>query len=74
MKIQKSFDEELINNMLKIIKSEPHITVSSLADKLKMPQRTMERLIKTLKKQEILVHRGGRRYGYWDIVDKKIDI
>ena len=42
-----------------------------IAEILKVTERTIKRHITNLKKQNKIVRIGGRKSGFWEIVDKK---
>ncbi|MCI9487623.1 MAG: HTH domain-containing protein [Lachnospiraceae bacterium] len=44
------------------------VTIAEISDILTIPKRTVEREIKNLRESGKITRRGGRRYGYWEIM------
>ncbi|HJJ39083.1 MAG TPA: putative DNA binding domain-containing protein [Methanocorpusculum sp.] len=52
---------------LQIIKDNPSITKLELAEKLKTSPTTVQKYINDLKKKGIIVRKGSKHSGYWDV-------
>ena len=53
--------------ILELIKLNPHITVSELAQQLDISTRAIANHIKTLKNENLLERVGADKGGYWKI-------
>ena len=58
----------LADKIIVAISSDKTITVSEISDILNIPKRTVEREIKNLRESGRIIRKGGRRYGYWEIM------
>jgi len=58
----------LEKDILKIISANPSSTMAEIADELNVTKRTIERTIKRMREQGKIIRRGGKRYGYWEIL------
>ncbi len=45
----------------------PKITMPEIAKKLNVTKRTIERAVKSLREENCLERKGGKRYGYWGV-------
>ena len=61
-------DVGLEKDILKIIAANPESTMTEMAGELNVTKRTIERTIKRLREQGKLIRRGGKRYGYWEVL------
>lgn len=61
-------DGGLADRIIAIISSDKTITVVEISDILNVPKRTVEREIKNLRERGMIARKGGRRYGYWEIM------
>ena len=62
--------DEIPVHILELIKNNNYITIPQIAQKFTVTKRTIERHIKLLKEQGLLIRHGAARGGYWEIVDK----
>ncbi|WP_244175653.1 HTH domain-containing protein [Xenorhabdus vietnamensis] len=53
--------------ILSLIANQPSITISQLADDLSVNPRTIERNIKVLQENGLLIQVGAKKGGYWRI-------
>lgn len=53
--------------LLQIVRENPSLTVSQMAEALGTSKRQTERLIASLKSQDKLVRVGAKRNGYWEV-------
>ncbi len=68
--INGGITNEAIRNqerLLSLIRENPTITMTQMADELKMSKRQVERLVADLKEQGKLVRIGARRNGRWEV-------
>ena len=65
-RIQNDFGREILNTY-KILIDNPHITANEVADKLGKASRTIERYLKVLKDNNIVIRKGSKLGGYWEI-------
>ena len=54
-----------------IISRDGHITTAEIADKIGISRRDIEKNIRVLREEGILVRRGGRKEGYWEIITEE---
>ncbi|MDP2175511.1 MAG: winged helix-turn-helix transcriptional regulator [Bacteroidota bacterium] len=54
-----------------IIKNNPKITIETLANELLLSVRGVEYHIRKLKGDKIIVRKGGRKDGYWEIKENE---
>lgn len=55
--------------ILGLIRENKAITTFEMAEFLSVTRRTIQRNLDTLRDKGIIVRKGGRRYGYWEIID-----
>ena len=53
--------------ILQLIKNDNYITVAQIAQKFTVTKRTIERHIKLLREQGLLVRHGAARGGNWEV-------
>lgn len=61
-------DEKSTEKMLECIRDNPSVTLKMLSIKLSIPKRTVDRIIKKLKEQSIIIRVGSDRKGTWKII------
>ena len=59
-------DVGLADKILELIKAEPEIAMSGIAEKTGVTTRTIEREMKKLRESGRVVRVGGKRYGHWE--------
>ena len=57
--------------IIAIISLGGHITTTEIADMIGISRRNVEENIRVLREEGILVRRGGRKEGYWEIIPKE---
>ena len=67
-KIPKRQNGGLADRIIAIISSDKTITVVEISGILNVLKRTVEREIKNLRERGMIARKGGRRYGYWEIM------
>ena len=60
-------DVGLENKIISLVVQNPAITMTEMAEELKVTKRTIERVIRRLREEGQLIRKGGKRYGYWEI-------
>lgn len=58
----------LADRIIMVILSNKAVTIAEISDILTIPKRTVEREIKYLRESGRITRKGGRRYGYWEIM------
>lgn len=64
-------DTETKEQILAIISSRPEITQVKIAEEMGISTRTMNRIFKILLEHGVIKRKGGRKNGYWEIIDKE---
>ena len=54
--------------ILRAIAGNPQITQKELMQIMEKSERTIKRRIKTLQEKGIIIHRGGKRTGKWELL------
>ena len=67
----KDKDATNIQRIFDKLTSDPAITIQRLSEELKLSKRTINRCIKKLKDESIIVREGSNRKGYWLITSDK---
>ena len=65
----KNDTKEFWEAVLSSLRHHPSATRDEIARQLNLSPRTVSRIIKNLVKAKQIIRAGGRRFGYWDIVD-----
>lgn len=67
----EKFGENSLNatqqSILKLIKEDKSVSASTMAERLNMTQRAVEKNIRSLREQGLLIRCGAARGGYWEI-------
>lgn len=58
--------------VLNLIAAQTDITLSEIADQLNVSYKTVQRSIANLKKKGVITRIGGRKSGYWKIMDTRL--
>ncbi len=53
--------------ILSLIKANGSITTAEMAEQLDVNMRTIQRHLSSLKKKDIIMRKGGKRFGFWEI-------
>lgn len=54
--------------VLGLIKENPKITIAEMGNNLNTPVRTMNRILTSLKEENIIKRRGSKKEGFWEIL------
>ena len=65
-----ALDDALERAIVKVVKSEPAISQTALAERLSISRRTVQRAMEDMQAKGILKRQGGKRYGYWEILTR----
>ena len=63
-----ALDDALVLKIIEILKEDINISQDALAEKLNVTRRTIQRKMNDLKKTGKIVRKGGKRFGYWEIL------
>lgn len=66
-----TLDDTLERKLIKIIKKNPKITQNTLSEELNISIRSLKRIMKRLVEKGKIVRKGGKRYGYWEVYERK---
>lgn len=58
----------LADGIIMTISSDRTITIAGISETLNVPKRTIEREIRNLRESGRITRKGGKRYGYWEIM------
>lgn len=58
----------MADGIIMAISSDRTITIAGISETLNVPKRTIKREIKNLRESGRITRKGGRRYGYWEIM------
>ena len=61
--------ERMSERIIELIKKNNKITIKELVEEIEITQRTIERYLKKLQQNKKLQRIGGRRYGYWQVIE-----
>ncbi len=57
------------SKVIETIRNNPKITQKELVAETAIPLRTIQRVMKELQEDGKIERKGGKRYGYWEVVD-----
>ncbi len=57
--------------MLQLIQRNPHISIEGICETLFMSRTSVTKYMKRLRTLGIVVHRGTKKYGYYEIINPK---
>lgn len=69
-KTTEKITEKTTEKILCIIKNNPHVTYRELAEVLAMTEDGIYWSVKQLREQGLLHLIGGRKEGYWQLIEK----
>ncbi len=72
-KVPKDQNDTLADAIIMLIKGDPQITQSKLADAVKVSVPSIKRTMKILSDSGRIVRKGGKRYGYWKVNETSFD-
>jgi len=69
VKESERMSERMSERIIELIKKNNKITIKELVEEIEITQRTIERYLKRLQQNKKLQRIGGRRYGYWQVIE-----
>ncbi|MBN2681924.1 MAG: putative DNA binding domain-containing protein [Bacteroidales bacterium] len=69
-KASEKMSEKTSEKILELIKEDNNITINELTEKIGVSQRSIERNLNNLQKDNRLIRVGGRKEGHWKIIHK----
>jgi ATP-dependent DNA helicase RecG len=64
-----SKDVSIEKRNLHLIRDNKDITTTEMTECLAVTRRTIQRVLDTLNNKGVVERKGGRRYGYWEVID-----
>lgn len=61
-------DDTLAASLIALIRDNPRITQTEVVEKLHVSIRTVKRIVGRLSEKGIIIRKGGKRYGYWEVL------
>ena len=61
-------DDTMASEIIILIRQNPQITQAELVEQLNTSLRTVKRITKRLSEKGIMVRKGGKRFGYWEVL------
>jgi ATP-dependent DNA helicase RecG len=61
--------EKTTDKILNMCRERPSITISELAEVIGVTERTIQRNIQKLQADQLLIRSGGRKTGFWEVVE-----
>ena len=60
-------EDDVVKELLLSIKADGFVTAEALAKKLSMSARQVQRLLAQLKRDNLIIRKGGRKTGHWEV-------
>jgi ATP-dependent DNA helicase RecG len=60
-------DTEMV--ILELLRRDPHLTRRALTERASKSERTVQRMIKTLKDRKLIERAGSKKSGYWVVAE-----
>jgi len=70
--MSEKVSEKVSEKILGVVRRNPAVTISELVKETGVTTRTVERHIKRMQSEGILERIGGRKEGYWKIVEEVV--
>lgn len=67
--VVKLTDEE--EKALDILKKNPNATIKMISNETDLSVRTIQRILVSLKENDLLIRSGSDKTGYWEVLDNK---
>ena len=61
--------KDALEKLLDEIEENPRITQQELSKNLALSRATIQRMIKMLIAEGIIDRKGGKRFGYWEVIN-----
>lgn len=65
--VVKDVAKDVVKELLLIIEADGFVTAETLAKKLSMSSRQVQRLLAQLQKDNLITRKGGRKTGHWEV-------
>ena len=59
---------KMSGKIVELMRASPEITIAEIAVKLRRTERTVERLVRELREQEIIGRVGPAKGGHWEVL------
>lgn len=66
-----TMDGTMALRIIEVLQAEPSITMDNLSQRLGIARRTLVRYMNKLQEENRIKRVGGRRYGYWEIINQQ---
>lgn len=57
--------------VLDILKKNPNATIKMISNETDLSVRTIQRILVSLKENDLLIRSGSDKTGYWEVLDNK---
>ena len=57
--------------VLDILKKNPNATIKMISNETDLSVRTIQRILLSLKENDLLIRSGSDKTGYWEVLDNK---
>ncbi|MDY3905020.1 MAG: hypothetical protein SO007_07565 [Candidatus Enteromonas sp.] len=57
--------------VLDILKKNPNATIKMISNEADLSVRTIQRILVSLKENDLLIRSGSDKTGYWEVLDNK---
>lgn len=68
-----TLEDTLERRIVNILKKNSKITQNALSEELNLSIRSLKRIMKRLTEKGEIVRKGGKRYGHWEVCERKQD-
>jgi Fic family protein len=65
-------DDVLTDRIMAVLKKDPKITQRDLAKQLLISYRSVQKYMKQLQEQGLIIRVGGKRYGHWEVINPSV--
>ena len=65
--VVKDVVKDVVKEILAILKAHPESTAASIAGRVHLSSRQVQRILARLQKEGIIMRHGGRKEGYWEV-------
>ena len=60
-----------VEKVLDILKKNPNATIKMISNEADLSVRTIQRILVSLKENDLLIRSGSDKTGYWEVLDNK---
>jgi predicted HTH transcriptional regulator len=65
--VVKDVVKDVVKEILAILKAQPESTAASIAERVHLSSRQVQRILARLQKEDSIARHGGRKEGYWEV-------